>query len=56
MLKLQQNGKDPEGNTRKLKEPWSILAYQIAGDEGLKLLHKDGKAEEREKCTIRKVY
>ncbi|MEX2119484.1 MAG: DUF499 domain-containing protein [Pirellulales bacterium] len=34
--------------TRRLKHPWSVLAYQIAGDDGLKLLHADGKAEERE--------
>ena len=31
-----------------LKQPWSVLAYQIAGDEGLKLLHAEDKAEERE--------
>ena len=24
-----------------------MLAYQIAGDDGLKVLHADGKAEER---------
>lgn len=38
----------PEGKTRMLKEPWSVLAYQIAGDDGLKLLHASNKAEERE--------
>ncbi|MGQ4808530.1 hypothetical protein NKDENANG_01913 [Candidatus Entotheonellaceae bacterium PAL068K] len=38
----------PEGNIRTLKHPWSALAYQIAGDQGLKLLHAEGKAEERE--------
>ncbi|MEJ5375057.1 MAG: DUF499 domain-containing protein [bacterium] len=38
----------PAGKVRTLKQPWSILAYQIAGDEGLKLLHADGKAEERD--------
>jgi len=38
----------PDGKARTLKQPWSVLAYQIAGDEGLKLLHADGKAEERE--------
>ena len=36
-----------DGAVRRLKQPWSLLAYQIAGDEGLKLLHADGKAEER---------
>ncbi len=37
----------PDGTTRTLREPWSLLAYQLAGDEGLKLLHGEGKAEER---------
>lgn len=37
----------PDGSQRRLRQPWSILAYQIAGDEGLKILHPDGKAEER---------
>ncbi|UJS18027.1 MAG: DUF499 domain-containing protein [Candidatus Jettenia sp.] len=39
---------NPDGKVRILKHPWSILAYQIAGDNGLKLLHADGKAEERD--------
>ncbi|MCF6159587.1 MAG: ATP-binding protein [wastewater metagenome] len=39
---------NPDGKVRILKHPWSILAYQIAGDDGLKLLHADGKAEERD--------
>ncbi|NMD22053.1 MAG: ATP-binding protein, partial [Verrucomicrobia bacterium] len=39
---------DPAGKKRWLKQPWSLLAWQIAGDAGLKLLHADGKAEERE--------
>lgn len=38
----------PDGKSRTLKQPWSVLAYQVAGDEGLRLLHADGKAEERE--------
>jgi hypothetical protein len=38
----------PDGNIRTLKQPWSVLAYQIAGDTGLQLLHADNKAEERE--------
>jgi Protein of unknown function (DUF499) len=37
----------PDGSTRMLKQPWSVLAYQIAGDEGLRLLHAEGRAEER---------
>src|SRR5262249_5012573 len=38
----------PDGKTRRLKQPWSVLAYQVAGDDGLKVLHADGKAEERD--------
>jgi Protein of unknown function (DUF499) len=37
-----------DGKTRTLKQPWSVLAYQLAGDTGLKLLHANGKAEERD--------
>ncbi len=39
--------RSPQGAVRRLKQPWSLLAYQVAGDEGLKLLHAEGKAEER---------
>lgn len=39
--------RSPDGAVRRLKQPWSLLAYQVAGDEGLKLLHAEGKAEER---------
>lgn len=38
----------PYGETRWLRQPWSALAYQIAGDDGLRLLHSEGEAEERE--------
>jgi hypothetical protein len=37
----------PDGSSRWLKQPWSVLAYQIAGDDGLKLLQVESKAEER---------
>lgn len=40
--------RSPAGKVRILKHPWSVLAYQIAGDDGLKILHADNKAEERE--------
>ncbi len=40
--------RSPSGTVRTLKQPWSVLTYQLAGDEGLKLLHADNKAEERE--------
>jgi hypothetical protein len=39
---------DPDGHSRWLKQPWSVLAYQIAGDEGLALLNGEGRPEERE--------
>src|SRR5438034_10780099 len=38
----------PDGETRWLKNPWSVLAYQLAGTEGLKLLHAEGRDAERE--------
>jgi Predicted ATPase (AAA+ superfamily) len=38
----------PNGCVRVLKAPWSVIAHQIAGDEGLRVIHADGKAEERE--------
>ncbi len=37
----------PTGAKRRLLQPWSVLAYQIAGDDGLKLMHSEGKPEER---------
>ena len=38
----------PQGELRWLKHPWSVLAFQIAGADGLRALHADNKAEERE--------
>lgn len=38
----------PDGKARTLRQPWSVLAYQIAGDAGLKILHASGRAEERD--------
>ena len=40
--------RSPDGKARVLKQPWSVMAYQIAGDAGLELLHAEDKAEERE--------
>ena len=40
--------RDPSGKLRWLKNPWSVLAFQIAGAAGLKLLHADGKDAERD--------
>lgn len=37
----------PDGQTRLLKQPWSLLAYQLAGDAGLAQMRDDGQAEER---------
>ncbi len=39
---------DPQGRSRVLKQPWSLLAWQLAGEEGLKILHADGRDEERD--------
>ena len=38
----------PGGAARWLKQPWSALAWQIAGVEGLRLLRDDGSEDERE--------
>ena len=38
----------PDGTERQLKYPWNILAFQLAGAEGLRLIHADGKDEERD--------
>jgi len=35
------------GTTRWLRQPWSVLAYQLAGADGLRRLHADNLAEER---------
>ncbi|MBV8267117.1 MAG: ATP-binding protein [Planctomycetaceae bacterium] len=40
--------KGPAGELRWLRNPWSVLAFQIAGAEGLRLLHADGLDAERE--------
>jgi hypothetical protein len=37
----------PSGDTRRVLEPWSAIAYALAGDDGLRVLHGEGKAEER---------
>ena len=38
----------PDGEVRSLKHPWSVLAFQLAGAEGLRAIHGDGEDEERE--------
>jgi hypothetical protein len=38
----------PKGELRWLKNPWSVMAFQIAGADGLRLLHPEEKDEERD--------
>lgn len=38
----------PQGERRWLRHPWSVLAYQIDGAGGLRLLHAENRDEERE--------
>jgi hypothetical protein len=38
----------PKGETRWLKHPWSVIAWQVAGAEGLKMLRQDRKEDERD--------
>ncbi len=45
----------PDGKTRTLKHPWSVLAYQLAGDTGLKMLHAKDKAEERDSAPAENI-
>ena len=47
--------RSPEGKSRTLKNPWSVLAYQLAGDKGLKVLHATGKAEERDSAPAENI-
>ena len=39
--------RDPGGRRRMLRQPWSAIAWQLGGSEGLRLLHPDDKDEER---------
>ncbi|MFM7448332.1 MAG: DUF499 domain-containing protein [Leptolyngbyaceae cyanobacterium] len=40
--------RSPSGEYRWLKHPWSVIAYQIAGNIGLKLLNANDQPEERD--------
>ncbi|MGE0825940.1 MAG: DUF499 domain-containing protein [Candidatus Binatia bacterium] len=40
--------RSPDGVTRWLKQPWSVLAFQIAGARGLQMLHAEGADAERD--------
>src|SRR6266852_4195402 len=37
----------PDGERRWLRHPWSVLAFQLAGSDGLRLLHAEGQDAER---------
>jgi len=43
--------KSPDGATAKLKMPWSLIAWQLAGKKGLKLLKDDGSERESPPAT-----
>ena len=45
----------PNGEKRWLRNPWSVLAFEIAGAEGLALLHADRKAEERDSAPAQNL-
>ena len=38
----------PAGERRWLRNPWSVLAFQLGGSDGLRLLHAEGLDAERE--------
>lgn len=38
----------PGSETRTLRHPWSVLAWQLAGADGLRAIHAGGQDEERE--------
>lgn len=40
--------RSPDGETRSLRHPWSVLAYQLGGDDALRAISGEGDAEERE--------
>ena len=47
--------RSPEGRIRALKQPWSVLSYQIAGDDGLRLMHASDEAEERDSAPAENI-
>ena len=42
------DAKGPNGTIRTLQHPWSVLAFQLAGADGLRLIHGKGQDAERE--------
>jgi len=47
--------RDPQGNTKRLIHPWSILAWQIAGEKGLRVLNAGKSADERESAPAENI-
>ncbi|SDM71920.1 Predicted ATPase, AAA+ superfamily [Catalinimonas alkaloidigena] len=47
-VKLGMEVRAPNGNTRRLLYAWNVLAYQLAGDQGLEVLHGQAFSEERD--------
>ena len=45
----------PDGEKRWLKYPWSVLAFEIAGAAGLRLLHPEEKEAERESVPFQNL-
>lgn len=46
---------DPDGNLRRLYHPWSILAWQLAGEKGLEILNGGKGSAERETAPAENV-
>ncbi|MBI4295304.1 MAG: ATP-binding protein, partial [Chloroflexi bacterium] len=40
--------RDPDGKARRLMYPWSVLAYQLGGDQGLRILGQEAGGERQE--------
>lgn len=47
--------RDPHGKVRRLVQPWSILAWQLAGEEGLRVLNAGKSSEERESAPAENI-
>jgi hypothetical protein len=45
----------PDGEKRWFKHPWSVLAFEIAGRNGLRLLHPEEKEAERESVPFQNL-
>ena len=47
--------RSPNGELLELKHPWSVLAFQLAGHEGLQIIRNDDLALERESAPAEPV-